>query len=465
MNCYSVNATTSFERIFTLLIPANPPPIDNVSFAELRERNNFFEIFSPTDKKERYLHWDKLRHLVPPHGFSVLEWWAAIKFSRMSLKKILPFSDRQRHSFYYCPIDFLQEKQSWLDRDAAGTIKTDSPITNKETQLTYMINSLIDEAISSSQLEGAATTHKFAKEMIRERREPENHDEKMILNNYRAMEFIKEMRSEDLTPSMIRQIHGELTRDTLERRDFEGAFRTNNEVRVVGKVDHETIHVPPTFDELEERISKLCSFANGKSDNGFIHPVIRAIILHFVLAYDHPFEDGNGRTARALFYWSMLNQGYWLMEYISISNIIKRAPVQYTKAYLYTETDENDLTYFIIHQLKVIESAMAELQQYLERKTNDIHGAQELLRGNERLRRGLNFRQLNLLRHALEHPNTLYSIEAHKNTHGVSYDTARRDLVAMAGKFKLFDRVKAGAVSYFVSPVDLRQRIKKSIQP
>jgi hypothetical protein len=42
----------------------------------------------------------------------------------------------------------------------------------------------------------------------------------------------------------------------------------------------------------------------------FIHPVMRAITLHFWLAYDHPFCDGNGRTARALFYWSMLKQGY-----------------------------------------------------------------------------------------------------------------------------------------------------------
>ncbi|MCP4116506.1 MAG: Fic family protein [Desulfobacteraceae bacterium] len=444
-----------------MLIPAIPPSIQNISVTDFSQRHNFFEIFSPTDNKGRYLHWDKLRHLIPPNGFTSEEWWAAIKFSRMSLKKILPFRDKQDHHFYYCTTDFLQEKQSWLDRGAAGTITTDSPITNKETQQTYMINSLIDEAISSSQLEGAATTHKVAKEMIRERREPESHDEKMILNNYRGMEFIKEIRSEELTPSMIKQIHKELTKDTLENRKFEGAFRTNNDIRVVGKVDHETIHVPPPFNELEDRISTLCLFANGELDRGFIHPVMRAIILHFVLAYDHPFEDGNGRTARALFYWSMLNQGYWLIEYISISNIIKRAPVQYTKAYLHTETDENDLTYFIIHQLMVIEKAMAELQQYLERKTNDIHEAQDLLSGKERLRKGLNFRQLNLLRHALRHPNTLYSIEAHKNTHGVSYDTARRDLVAMAGKFKLFDRVKSGAFSYFVSPADLKERIKK----
>ena len=61
---------------------------------------------------------------------------------------------------------------------------------------------------------------------------------------------------------------------------------------------------------------------------GFIHPMIRSIILHFWLAYDHPFVDGNGRTARALFYWSMLRHGYWLFEFISISQIILKGPDQ-----------------------------------------------------------------------------------------------------------------------------------------
>src|SRR5205814_10028127 len=56
------------------------------------------------------------------------------------------------------------------------------------------------------------------------------------------------------------------------------------------------------------------------------HPMVRSMILHFWLAYDHPFVDGNGRTARALFYWSMLRNGYWMFEYITISKIILSGP-------------------------------------------------------------------------------------------------------------------------------------------
>jgi Fic family protein len=75
-----------------------------------------------------------------------------------------------------------------------------------------------------------------------------------------------------------------------------------------------------------------------------------------MLGYDHPFLDGNGRTARALFYWAAANNGYWLMEFISISQIIKQSPAQYGKSFLYSEYDENDVTYFIVHQLSVIDT-------------------------------------------------------------------------------------------------------------
>ena len=58
-----------------------------------------------------------------------------------------------------------------------------------------------------------------------------------------------------------------------------------------------------------------------------------------MLAFIHPFVDGNGRTARSLVYWYMMKKGYWLTEYLSISRIIYRNKAQYEKAFLYTEAD------------------------------------------------------------------------------------------------------------------------------
>ena len=144
--------------------------------------------------------------------------------------------------------------------------------------------------------------------------------------------------------------------------------------------------MPPLASELDERLDLMCQFANGKVPDHFIHPVIRSVILHFWLAYDHPFVDGNGRTARALFYWSMLRSGFWLFEFISISRILVKAPIKYARAFLYTETDSNDLTYFILHQVQVIKQAIAELHSYIARKSDGVPAKiRQALRGTDLL--------------------------------------------------------------------------------
>ena len=190
--------------------------------------------------------------------------------------------------------------------------------------------------------------------------------------------------------------------------------------------------------------------------------MVKAIALHFMLGYDHPFCDGNGRTARALFYWAMARQGYWLAEFISISTIIKTSPAQYGKAFLHTESDDNDLTYFLIHQLDVIHKAITALHRFLDKKMRDLNAAEQMLVQNPRLKGRLNFRQLALLRHALKHPRFAYVIDEHQNSHGISYDVARKDLLYMADELKLLAKTKDGKRYLFVVPEDIEQRIRKT---
>jgi Fic family protein len=204
----------------------------------------------------------------------------------------------------------------------------------------------------------------------------------------------------------------------------------------------------------------MCDFANGKGRTGFIHPVVKAILLHFWLAYDHPFVDGNGRTARALFYWSMARDGYWLCEFLSISRIIKRAPAKYAKAFLYTETDDNDATYFILNQLRVIERAIEDLHQYLTNKAKDLAETRRMLDGSGRLRAVLNHRQVALVHHALRHPGHAYTVQSQRRFHNVSYQTARTDLLGLA-RLHLLEMSKSGRAFVFDAPPDLRDRLDK----
>lgn len=442
-------------------LPVLPP--SPMTLFEKADTDELFRVlnssFGPTDTEGRYLHWDKLRHLQPPEGWISEYYWFAIKLTRKKLYKKLPFTSKSEEQFQFCMIDSIHRDLHWIDQNAAGRIGMDKPVTNPHTRDTYLVGSLIEEAISSSQLEGASTTRNVAKEMLRQGRKPKDHSEQMIFNNYQAMQFIREYKEEKLTPSMILHLHRILTEATLDDADKAGQYRdAGDDIHVVDATAAVLLHTPPDASELPERIERLCQFANDLDGKEFIHPVIRAIILHFMIGYDHPFVDGNGRTARALFYWSMANQQYWLMEFISISRIIKQAPAQYGKAYLYTETDDNDLTYFIIHQLEVIKKAINALHEHLAKKAEELHSIEKRLDGSV-LQGQLNPRQLAILHHALDHPNTIYSIREHQAAHKISYQTARTDLLNLADQFKVLRKRKYGNSFVFVAPPDLGQAL------
>jgi Fic family protein len=236
-----------------------------------------------------------------------------------------------------------------------------------------------------------------------------------------------------------------------------GRLRGEAEKRVVADESGEVYHDPPDAQELPGRMEALCAFANATETGGFIHPAVRAVLLHFWLAYDHPFVDGNGRTARALFYWSMLHAGYWLFEFTSISSVLRKAPVKYGRSFLYTETDDNDLTYFLLGQMEVIRSAVDELAGYVRRKADETRDLETRLGAFE----WFNHRQVEVIQHALKHPGHRYVIAAHQKAQDVAYQTARTDLLSLAER-GLLEQRKRGKQLVFVAPADLASRLRES---
>lgn len=428
-----------------------PPPQHDKILREMRPER-FPSVFAHSAPlaNGKYRHWDNLRHLKPPADITSEEWWCAIKFSRDALFRAVPLITTKGEPFRYCVPDPVQEKLHKIDSLASGRIAMSEQVTNPETRDRYLVNSLMEEAITSSQLEGAATTRQVAADMIRSGRKPKDHGEKMILNNYVAMSHVRELARHELTPESVLDLHRVLTEDTLEDPNDAGRIQTDQSKRVVVADGYEDLilHMPPPVDQLPDRLQKMCEFANRKEEEGyFLHPIIRSIILHFWLAYDHPFADGNGRTARMLFYWSMIRHGYWLFEYISISRILKDAPSKYKMAYLLTETDDNDLTYFILYQLEVMVQGIGELETYLERKVAAVRSVEQKIRATE----GMNHRQIALLSHALRHPQAEYSIKSHQRSHNVAYATARSDLFQLVEAGYL-NAVRSGKRSYRYLP-------------
>lgn len=441
--------------------PPSPPDFQATVSKMARELKKMAALISPDIADVNsgpYDHWDKVRFRSPVAPLSPEEMWAAIKFKRMAVRRNLPLFDIKSRQFYYSQIAQFQRALHEIDSNARGLIGMPGGAATSENRDVYLQKSLIEEPFSSSVLEGAATTREMARKIIEEGRKPKTVDERMVFNNYQAMAFIRDHRQEPLTPTRIFELHRILTLDTLERPDKVGVLRSETDnVQVVDATTDEPLHTPPPSSELVERLQRLCDFANEPSagKSAFLHPVIRAIVLHFMLAYDHPFWDGNGRCARALFYWCVLKHGYWLLEYVSISAVIMRAPKRYGMAFLYCETDEGDLTYFIDHQLKVIEQSLTDLHEYLSAKSKELA---ELGRAFGKLEEILNKRQLAIVQTALKKPNTRFTISHHLRLHGISYLTARSDLEYLA-QIKLLTKAKEGVKSIFSVPSNLKERM------
>lgn len=415
----------------------------------------------PSDgERNRYLHWDKLRRLPPPEGLSSEQWWLRIRYARREANRPLPLVDADGNPFGYTLPDLVHRSLHHIDQRGGGEVAMDEVVTSeREAGSRFLVNSLMEEAIRSSQLEGATTSRVVAKELLRSGRAPRNRSELMIANNYRAIRLIKEIGKE-LTPAAVLDLHRVVTEGTLDNPSAAGRLQEPGEDRVAvfdRDEDQTPIHVPPPADQLPRRLEALCDFANDNDGDHFVHPVVRSILLHFWLAYDHPFEDGNGRTARLLFFWSMHVRGYWLAEYLPISRLIRKAPAQYERAFLETETDGGDTTYFLIHQLGVIEQAIDDLHDYLKRKISEQRDAEARLGGFD----GLNGRQVALLTHAIRHPEHLYTYDAHAASHRVTHETARSDLADLAKRGLLVRRQRSRPHRY-EPPADLPDRLKES---
>lgn len=422
-----------------------PPPSFGATMDAIgADAKRLVDILSRVGDDEDYLAWDKIRYKTPPENLTHEEWWFGLKFRRMANLRHLPLELVDGRPINYGLPDTVLRELDYVSQRASGQLALPEGVVSKTSRDRYVVQSLVEEAISSSQLEGASTTRREARRMLTHGEVPKDRSQQMILNNYRAMQHIREIKDEPFTPERVCEVHRIVTENTLDDPDAAGRIQNNpdpaDRVKILDEEDR-LLHRPPPVEQLRERLEKLCAFANADLDaKPYVPPVVRALTVHFMMGYDHYFEDGNGRTARALFYWSMLKQGFWLTEHLAISLILKQAPSKYARSFIYTEQDDGDLTYFLIHHLDVIRRALVALDEYLLKKTSELQRARTLLGGGHGL---FNHRQIALLQSATRNPSNYYTAETHMNYQGVSKQTARNDLYDLE-KRGFLQRTKIG---------------------
>lgn len=396
-----------------------PPKIDRKTLVNALLKGIDPNIMPVVDKVNAdYEYWDKIKYKKLPEGVTPQMLWTNVKASR--LKSMIPVWDK--YGINLCVTSQMQRLCHEFDMKFGSFWEVEGDTQSAEKKY-YLSSSLMEEAIYSSKMEGASTTRIIAKDMLRKKKSPQNKSQQMIVNNYNTIQYIVEHKDEPLTEELLLTIHRLMTEKTLDNPEDAGHFRTNDNVVVADMVEGDVIYTPPSFQEIPEFVESLCDFFNNDNPRTFIHPIIRGIIVHFMLAFMHPFVDGNGRTARALFYWYMLKEGYKLTEYMSISRVIAKSKSSYEKAFRYVENDGNDMGYFVAYNLGALEKSFQQLRDYIQRKRREKRAASSfMMAGN------INQRQALVLQRLKEEPDTIFTVKDVQDQFSVSSMTARKDL-------------------------------------
>jgi Fic family protein len=420
--------------------------------------------YQATNSQGQYLHWNDFKWRVDKGDEEVVA-WIATKMARKSITKdLVTLQAVGDKCFSYCIPNSLFAQLHSIDTMAGGGKKiSDGLLVSSDEKNRYLVKSLmIEEAITSSQLEGASTTREIAKDMIQKGLEPKDKSQQMILNNYLLMKKALEKKDEDLSIKLILELHEIATYKSIENNALSGELRQLDNIFISDLYNENTFY-PPVAETLQTRLTNLCDFANidhSKDDlNNFIHPIVKAIIIHFMIGYIHPFGDGNGRTARAIFYWSILRSGYWLFEYVSISKLIQKKRSDYDKSFIYTETDDFDLTYFIYNQVETIDKAVNLLYEYIEKKQRDYYGFMSWVERNP-VAKKLKREQLEILKEAVKSPGREFTASQVADDLGVSINTARNHLHKLVlGELLVQAKTKTGKTVVYLAPANLRSRL------
>lgn len=408
-----------------------------------------------------YLHYDQLRHRV--HGKEKLNaLWERIRLARILSSQWVRCLGEVGSGILNATAT-IQKSCSVVDRLTSSAAETER--YEKFDASDYLMDELkAAESIASSQLEGAATTSRVALEMIKVARKPRDESEQMIMGNWRLMQYVSERGNRPVDVKELLNMHRVAVEGINDVKYAPGQLRTDEDD--VAVVDHEgnIIHTPPPAHTLQEALQSLCDFINTShetaEDESWLHPLVKACIIHFTIGYLHPFKDGNGRTARALFYWYMLKCGYTAFRYISISKLLKNAPVQYVRSYLYTETDELDLTYFVNYQCEIVSRAVREYIDYIQQIIETRAQLKQWLYESG-IYADLNARQRDLATVALNQPGVLFTAAEVRDRMKVSENTARDDLKKLT-VLGLMKTMKEGKGNVYLSPKSLHELKKWS---
>lgn len=393
----------------------------------LKQMENLLNKFT-----ENYLNKLEVGYRLPPE-VKLEEFWESLINFRKQKAELTPLTDQNGDNFWYAVPHSLQKLLHEIDSYGRDSLYS---MVKKEIESEIIKESLIEEAFYSSVIEGAFSTLKKAKELAAEKEKPKDNSEQMILNNYYAMRYILENKDKKFSNELILELHKIVTDNTLEEKDHAGKYR--DDMVYITDAQGKTIYTPPAAEKIPEEMQKLIDWVNQGNKEEFIHPIVKASILHFYFVYLHPFFDGNGRTSRALFYFYLIKNQYEFFKYFSISSMINTSRSKYYESIKEAEDYNADLTYFLIYMAESISKAIDEVTA----KLTEHYRKDYFLSKIKEKKIPLNRRQDKFIKKILLWKEKQIDIIKYKELYEIVYQTSRADLLDLANKNILIKQKK-----------------------
>jgi len=381
---------------------------------------------------KRYLTLEEIRHRLKKNKQEFSDLKKTIESTRFV--QALPFSIKSIDKlFWYFPSDSINKKCHQIEN--IGT-KIFDHIERVDTYKEEFIkNATIEEAIMSAIYEGANSTRAKAKKLIAEEKQPKNKDEWMIVNNYLSMRWIKKNTNRAVDLDLIREIHEIVTKNTLVGDDANYIGKFRDDVVYVGET-HEGVK----YENIEESLREVISLTTD--NQRYIHPIIRGILLHYFIGYVHPFFDGNGRTARTLFYFKAIKNKYKFVELLSISAHLKNHGKRYERAFENAVIHNGDMTYFVDFCLDSLLEAIKQVERKLKYLAAVAEHGQKL---------GLGGTQISLLQKMALNKFVSISIEEYSKSISRSREVARQELKELLKLQFLIEKKQGKKFVYFIN--------------
>jgi Fic family protein len=252
-----------------------------------------------------------------------------------------------------------------------------------------------------------------------------------VQNYIRVLEDIESYQREgNITINYLLRMHRDITRDTLDNPLACGKLRDVQNYVVAGP---RIIYTPPPPEKVEAMMMELVSWINSEEIKA-LNPVIQAGVCHYAMAMIHPFEDGNGRAARALATLILRIREFDEKGVYAIDEYYERDRQAYYRALRRVDESQGDLTSW--------------LEYYTEGVLYSVNAILEVMRSIERSA-GLNPRQRKALKHVIKYGYITNKV--YRKINKVSNKTAYQDLKEMVEKRVLLEEGRGRAKRYGIS--------------